>query len=186
MLQCLALKEMLVPTPPSVWCIQREHPTLQTSTKRPPWLLWWSLRAWIWTGSLLSSPNNRWWVCIAGTIAHINGLLHKPCHSNSCSNTTITSSYSLPYMRYIFCVVFDRVSGPNCGSGGRWWMIFPWDQRTSGSSTQRLFTRLDKSYRNILWNREMWVLKKHKSIFFIYFPFEFGLYRIRLTVWCTN
>lgn len=48
------------------------------------------------------------------------------------------------------CVVFDRASGPNCGSGGRWWMKFPWVRRTSASSIRRLCTRPDKSCRNTL------------------------------------
>lgn len=47
-----------------------------------------------------------------------------------------------------------RASGPKCGSGGKWWMIFPWDQRASESSTQRLYARQDKSYRHILLNQE--------------------------------
>lgn len=37
-----------------------------------------------------------------------NSVLHKPrvSHSNSCSNSDITSSHSLPRMLYISCVVF--------------------------------------------------------------------------------
>ena len=77
-LQCLASRGMPAPAPPSAWCTQRERLTLQTSTNRLPWLLWWSLRAWTWTGWLLSSPNSPWWADITGTITHREAALHKP------------------------------------------------------------------------------------------------------------
>lgn len=53
--------------------------------------------------------------------------------------------------------VVARAFGPNCGSGGRWWMTFLWSRRTSGSCTRRLFAGRDRFWRDTPWRRERWV-----------------------------
>lgn len=61
------------------------------------------------------------------------------------AHRSITESHAAMALYYLLLFLFfNRASGPKCGSGRKLWIISPWHQRASRSSTQRLFTRWAK------------------------------------------